>query len=185
MTYIEGPSLDKIIESNDRIEPEHVSWMSQRILNALHYLHFNGIIHGDVKPQNIIIKPKEHNAVLVDYGLSITGTNGKTLPEGYTPLFAAPEILDGKPPLPESDIYSLGLTMIYALGGDPVRKTYPKDTPKEIQNYFDSMVVYNPMDRPNWQKIDLVKKLSDIREKVFGCRHSNSKLEIKLKGGDK
>jgi serine/threonine protein kinase len=183
MSYVEGPNLFDIVQSTGGLDTENVSWMTQRLLNALHYLHFSGIVHGDVKPQNIIIKPEEHNAVLVDYGLSVKNSNHKTAPEGYTPMFAAPESLDGKPPLPESDLYSLGASMIYSLGGDPSNKTYPKRIPGEFIEFYDSLVKYNPMDRPNWEKGDLIKKLSNIRQKVFGRRHSNSILNIDLKGG--
>ena len=55
MTFVEGKDLFKVVEEDypEGIDPEHVSWMLQRLLNSLHYLHFHGVIHGDVKPQNI------------------------------------------------------------------------------------------------------------------------------------
>src|SRR3989339_107182 len=112
MTFIEGKELFKIFAEDypDGIDPEHVSWMMQRLLNALGYLHFHGIIHGDVKPQNIIIQA-DHNAVLVDYGLSTIRPRRFTRCPGCTPAFAAPEQLVGRPPLPETDIYGLGVSM--------------------------------------------------------------------------
>lgn len=180
MTYVEGPTLEKIVDkclekTKKGVNPEDVCWVTQRLLNALHYLHFNGVIHGDVKPANIIVQPEEHNAYLVDYGLSMANPKSTTAPEGYTPAFAPPEQMMGKPPLPESDLYSLGATMIYALGGNPIAKTYPKEVPDKIKNFFDKFVLHDPTQRPRWEKTDIIKELSDIREEVFGRRHSGKK----------
>ncbi|MBI4147659.1 serine/threonine protein kinase [Candidatus Woesearchaeota archaeon] len=172
MSFIEGKSLDKAVEKHKAIHAEDVCWISQRLLNALYVLHGKGIIHGDVKPPNIIVQPKEHNAVLVDYGLSCIHPTRGTKAVGYTAIFAAPEIIDGKPPLPESDLYSLGLTMIYAMGGDPIAKTLPDHVPKKVQEFCTDLVRYNPIDRPTWEKQDLVARLSDVRLEAFGRRHS-------------
>lgn len=172
MSFIEGKTLDKVIEKHVALHPEEVCWISQRLLNALYYLHGMGIVHGDVKPPNVIVQPKVHNAVLVDYGLSSLMPTRISSAVGYTPVFAAPEIIAGKPPISESDIYSLGLTIIYALGGDPIAKTYPDYVPKPLQEFCNELVRYNPLDRPNWEKQDLVARLSDIRQELFGRRAS-------------
>jgi serine/threonine-protein kinase len=179
MTYVEGKDLFKVVEKDypDGMDPEHVCWIAQRLLNALHYLHFHGTIHGDVKPQNILIKPKEHNAVLVDYGLSTLRPGRKSVPPGCTPAFAAPEQLAGKPPLPETDLYGLGMTMIHALGGNITGKTYPAHVPKELQNFFNQMVLHDPLKRPK-SADDLIRPLSDLREKLFGRRTSGRDLKI-------
>lgn len=175
MSFVEGKSLDKIIEKHKAIHPEEVAWISQRLLNALYYLHSKGVIHGDVKPPNVIVQPKDHAAVLVDYGLSSLRPTRKTSAIGYTAIFAAPEIIEGKPPIPESDLYSLGLTMIYAMGGDPIAKTHPDYVPKKMQEFCNDLVRYNPIDRPSWEKQDLVARLSDIRLEEFGRRKSSLK----------
>ncbi len=172
MSFVEGKTLDHSVKRHKAIHPEDVCWMTQRTLNTLHYLHTYGIIHGDVKPPNIIVQPKMHNAVLVDFGLSSIKPKATTKPLGYTAVFAAPEVTEGKPPLPESDLYSLGLTMIYALGGDPIVKELPDYVPKSLREFCQDLTKYNPIDRPNWEKQDLVARLSDIREEVFGRRHS-------------
>lgn len=179
MTFIEGKDLFKIVAEDypKGIDPEHVCWMTQRQLNALHYLHFYTIVHGDVKPQNILIIPDDHNAVLVDYGLSVIKPDRRTKFPGYTPAFAAPEQLEGRTPIPETDIYGLGVSMIYALGGDPVAKTYPKSVPKELQAFFNQMILFDPLKRPRTAD-ELVRPLSNLREKLFGRRSSNKVLTI-------
>jgi serine/threonine protein kinase len=174
MQFIEGKNLQEIItdakQKKKQIKPETICWMSQRLLNALHYLHHKGIVHGDVKPGNIIIQSEDHNAILVDYGLSSLKPKKHTRPDGYTHLYAAPEIKNHKPPLPESDFYSFGLSMLAALGGDPISKTFPDYVPDELQDYYSDLIRYNPLDRPKWEDNDLVRKLSDLRQDLFGRR---------------
>lgn len=172
MSFIEGRGLEKIIEKHKALHPEEVCWIAQRSLNALHYLHNEGVIHGDVKPPNLIVQPKKHNAILVDYGLASIKPTSTSKATGYTAVFAAPEVVEGKPPIPESDLYSLGLTIIYAWGGDPVAKAHPEYVAEPLQEFVNDLVRYNPLDRTSWEKEDLVKKLSNIREEVFGRRHS-------------
>ena len=175
MSFIEGKNLQQAHEKHKAIHPEDVAWITQRTLNALYYLHSKGIVHGDVKPANIIVQPWEHNAVLVDYGLSCLRPKATTTAIGYTETFAAPEIMNGQPPLPESDLYSLGLTMCYTLGGDPLTKSFPDHVPLPLQEFYKSFFHHNPLERPNWEKQDLVKILSDLRQEAFGRRHSKEK----------
>ncbi len=172
MSFIEGRNLEQIIKKHKAIAPEDVCWIAQRTLNALHYLHHHGVIHGDVKPQNVIVQPEVHNAFLVDYGLSSFRPSSTTVALGCTPGFVAPEITDGKPPLPVSDLYCFGLTMTYALGGDPFAKKLPKHVPEPIGEFIMELIRHDPLERLNWEKEDLIKKLSDLREKVFGRRHT-------------
>ncbi len=172
MSFIEGKTLDKVIEKHKAIHPEDVCWIMQRLFGVLHYLHANGIIHSDVKPQNIILQPKIHNAVLIDFGLSANKPIDSTKAIGYTDAFAAPELKAGSPPIPESDLYGAGIVMIYALGGDAIGRTFPQHVPKPIIDFCEELVQNDPILRPNWEKTDLVGRLSDIRQNVFGRRHS-------------
>ena len=172
MSYIEGKGLEKAIAKHHSIHPEDVSWITQRLLNALHYLHHMGMIHGDVKPPNIIVQPEKHNAYLVDYGLATFQPKAGTKPDGYTPIFVPPEIKEGKPPLPVSDLYSLGLSMIFALGGNPLTKEMPDHVPSKLQDFYKEMTQFDPLQRTSWEKEDLVKKLSSIRDEVFGRKTS-------------
>lgn len=171
MSYIEGKSLDKVIAKHKALDPEEVGWIAERALDALYYLHRQGIVHGDVKPSNILIQPKDHNIFLVDYGLSTIKPTSTSKPAGYTKVFSAPEVLQAKPPLPESDIYSLGLTMIYAWGGDPIAQSNPEYVPAAMQEFVKTLTHHNPLERASWEKEDLIKKLSDARYAAFGRRH--------------
>ncbi|MGV8121548.1 MAG: serine/threonine protein kinase [Candidatus Xenobiia bacterium LiM19] len=179
MSYIKGKDLCKVITEDypEGIDVEHVCWIAQRLLNALHYLHFNGIVHSDIKPQNIIIQPEEHNAVLVDYGLSTVRPGRKSAILGYTEAFAAPEQIQGKPPLPETDMFGLGISMLFALGGNIKGKTYPSNVPSALQEYFNAFLLHDPMKRPK-AALEQVKILSDLRERLFGRRSSGKDLKL-------
>lgn len=168
MSYIPGPTIEEIIEKNKRLDPEHVCWITERVLNALMYLHYNGVVHGDVKPQNIIVQIESHQVVLVDYGLSLIRPTKDSGSKGYTPYFAPPEQIDGMTLLPESDLYSLGMTMIYMLGGDVSRKNVPSHTPDSLCSFIKSLIVRDVLGRPRWDKEDLIKSLQSVRDKSFG-----------------
>jgi serine/threonine protein kinase len=186
MSYIPGKNLQKLVQKRGGLDPETVCWISQRLLNALHYLHFNGVVHCDIKPANVILEADAsglatHNAVLVDYGFASLQPSRHSKPAGYTPLYAPPELIACRPPLPESDLYSLGCTMLFALGATDrqlAAREAPKGTPTSLEEFINHLVLHNPSERPTWEKADLVKQLSDIREKAFGRRNSNIALKL-------
>lgn len=178
MSYIPGPTLEQMAEDEDGnrtpLHPELVCRITDRVLDGLRYLHYHGVVHGDVKPSNIIVKENSPTVVLVDYGLSLVRPTRKDAAIGYTEAFASPEHQSGLPLLPESDFYSLGLTMIYALGGDLKRRRVPTATPDPLTEFIRGLIVHDVTARPNWEKMDLLKELGDVREKSFGRRRSNN-----------
>ena len=116
MEYIEGRSLDDILEENGKPLPEYqvVPWISQ-VCDALTYLHSQSppIIHRDLKPSNIRITP-ENKAVLVDFGIakfydefSRTSTVARAVTPGYSPL---EQYGIGKTD-ERSDVYALAATV--------------------------------------------------------------------------
>jgi len=171
LSYIQGQTLEEIISKKTGLHPEDACWITERLLGALYYCHCNGVIHSDVKPENVFVEPKKHDIKLIDFGLASYRPNSGTKPIGYTPRYAAPELTQGKPPIPETDLYGAGIVLCYALGGDVARKSFPNDVPKEIVEFAERLLRYDPTERPNWDKENLIETLSDIREKVFGRRH--------------
>lgn len=178
MSYIPGPTVEQVVKKNGRMDAESVAWVAERVLNALKYLHFHGVVHGDIKPQNIIVQPRSHSIVVVDFGLSMVKPTSVSDPKGYTPVFAAPEQLRGSPLVPESDFYSLGMTLLYALSGGPeaaVRLEVPKSVPDPLCDFIRRMLVRSVRDRPNWEKEDLCASIQKVRRDSFGRDHSNMK----------
>lgn len=179
MSFIEGLTLMQLVEDLEKkgktLDPETACWILARVLDPLRYLHYSGIVHGDVKPQNIIVQPDKHACVLVDFGLAAIKPTASSKPDGFTPMFASPESIADKPLLPESDLYSLGLTMIHALGGDPKSKRIPASVPKEVRDFLSDLVIHEVTHRAHWAKVDLLAKLATVRQKAFGREHTTMK----------
>jgi serine/threonine protein kinase len=103
--------------------------------------------------------------------LSTYKPTSNTVPLGFTPEYAAPELLNEKPPIPETDIYGAGLVFMYALGGDVAKKSLPDDIDRRLIDFCTRLIKYDPAERPNWEKEDLVSTVSMLREDIFGRRH--------------
>ncbi len=123
MKFVEGKSLAQIIEQQGALPEEHVLIWAQQLLDALGYCHSRGIIHRDVKPQNVIIR-SDGRAVLVDFGLlklwDPKDPSTRTIIQAMgTPEYAPPEQYGAQPGHTDarSDIYSLGATLYHALTG--------------------------------------------------------------------
>ena len=95
---------------------------AQRILrditSALHYIHDRNLIHNDIKPANILYS-RERGAVLCDLGLSTHFRDSPSI--GGTPWYVPPEFIAMKQRGPPSDVWALGVTMLYVLG----KMTFP------------------------------------------------------------
>ena len=103
--------------------------MALQLVDALEYLHRNDIVHGDVKPSNVIMD-HHHDAHLIDLGVSCRPGDPV---EGFrgTLGYAAPELLSGDPPTTSTDLYGLGALLYSCLTGrtpfvapDPAALTY-------------------------------------------------------------
>ena len=123
MDFVEGESLaERISQRGPLPEAEVLTWTKQ-LLDAVAYCHSQGIIHRDIKPQNVVIR-SDGQAVLVDFGLVKLWDPGdprtKTVMRGLgTPEYAPPEQYEADTGHtdPRSDIYSVGATLYHALVG--------------------------------------------------------------------
>lgn len=172
MSYISGPTWAEMIEKNGAMHPEHVTWLAERILNALRFIHLQaGLIHGDVKPGKIIIQPEKVMAVLTGFEFSLNKPGADTKSKGYSEIFSPMEAAEGMPLLPASDLYSLGMTMVYALNGDleeTKKGIVPESTPDPLCSFIKQLIVEDVLERPSWEKGDLCETLYDIKIKCFG-----------------
>jgi serine/threonine protein kinase len=135
MEHINGGTLASVIDRGP-IGLRDAASLATDLGEALHVVHRAGIIHRDVKPANILLRPPltpDHTfrAVLADFGIAhvIDGTRMTTpgLAMG-TAAYISPEQVRGLAPTPASDIYSLGLVLLEALSG---RRAFSARTPIE------------------------------------------------------
>jgi serine/threonine-protein kinase PknK len=111
---VEGKSLETwITEADTDKSGESVRRALDALARAadqLTVLHRAGLLHGDVKPANVIVTP-EGGATLVDLGLAAPWKESGSAPRGLTPRYAAPELLSGKPLTVRAEVYALGVIL--------------------------------------------------------------------------
>jgi serine/threonine protein kinase len=115
--YVEGQSLD-VVGINHSLK--ELRQIAENVLTALAYVHAKDLLHGDVTPANIVASNDGSGlAKLIDFGLT---TRHGERPHGWTPKFAAPEVLDGKPASPSSDLFGFAASLSYAMLGRPITR---------------------------------------------------------------
>ena len=100
-----------------RLKPGIAIAIVRECLAALAALHREGIVHGDIKPSNIMLK-RTGNAKIIDIGSAFDLDNAPPQ-RTCTPTYAAPEVLEGGECTPRSDLASLGYVLIEMLAGRP------------------------------------------------------------------
>lgn len=115
-TYFESGSLhDELVRRGSLPEDEAIA-VAIHVGRALRELHRTGVVHADVKPENVFRSAR--GWVLGDLGSAWT-LNGRNRVREITPPYASPEVLGGAGPTPAADLYSLALTVFCAVLGHP------------------------------------------------------------------
>ena len=117
MDFVRGQTLADILQSQRRLSAEEAVLVGQDVCQALAAVHRAHFVHRDVKAKNVI---REHGGrfILMDFG---AGRDLKRTWSGDligTPLYMAPEVLDGSPASPASDVYSAGVLLFHLVTGD-------------------------------------------------------------------
>jgi len=125
MDFVYGRRLDEVIGQDGGLSEDEVLEWARQLVEALAHCHQRGVIHRDVKPQNVIVT-WGGQAVLVDFGLAklvdASDPHTRTVMRGLgTPEYAPPEQYDTRKggTDPRTDVYSLGATLYHALAGKP------------------------------------------------------------------
>lgn len=122
--FIEGGTLRECLDRGP-LTPAHAIEVALGILNAVDYLHAQGVTHHDVKPENILLsrgQPGFWNVRLIDFGMSHSRALPLDIHSGTrmgTPHFMAPEQFRGIRGDPRSDLYSVGVLLFDCLAGHP------------------------------------------------------------------
>src|SRR3984893_9767922 len=110
MEYVEGQPLERMLDKGSIPFPRACAWIGD-VASALSLAHRKGIIHGDVKPANILVSD-DGRIKLTDFGMArLASRDAKDSPLLGTPAYWCPEQIVGKPQDARSDIFSLGVVM--------------------------------------------------------------------------
>ncbi|HBD09309.1 MAG TPA: serine/threonine protein kinase [Syntrophobacteraceae bacterium] len=127
MEYLDGQSLRHLLERLGRIPVARAVDLLTQICQGLAYAHGRGIIHQDIKPDNIFVGPDDHIKIL-DFGLACA-PGSEDLNLAGTIHYAAPEQIEGDPVDVRTDIYALGITAYELITGS---RPYSEDDLNEM-----------------------------------------------------
>ena len=147
---ISGETLD-VLARNGVLCDRDVAELGSDVCEALEHAHDRGVVHRDVKPQNVIARDDTgagRRAKLADFGIaSLAGAPTLTAPGEVvgTLAYMSPEQADGEQAGPESDTYSLALTLYECWTGEnPVRRATPAQTARAMGEPIPSLAEYRP-----------------------------------------
>jgi eukaryotic-like serine/threonine-protein kinase len=130
MEFLKGQPLDKIVEKGAVPMPRACAWAAE-VATALAVAHRKGVIHGDIKPANILIT-EDNRVKLMDFGMArLTAREAAGNSLSGTPAYWCPEQIMGKPQDARSDLFSLGVVLYELLTG---HRPFDADTLQGICN---------------------------------------------------
>jgi serine/threonine-protein kinase len=172
MRVVEGPSLGRLLAERSRLPLGDATRIARQAADALDYAHRRGVVHRDIKPDNILLDPAGQVQV-TDFGIAkaAEAASGSQLTtEGMvvgTPQYMSPEQATGEKIDPRSDIYSLGIVLYQMLAGavpfdgesaqailmkqatgtpEPIRNLR-RDVPPALAAVLDRMLAKDPGER--------------------------------------
>ncbi len=189
MEFVEGESLDHVLERRGKISWEEVAGIGKQLCAALQHAHSLGIIHRDLKPSNVMVQ-KDGSVKLTDFGIAkdtdVTALTAANSTLG-TAAYMSPEQCRGSKELTgKADLYSMGILFFELLTGqkpfiaDNTMDMFLKHTNEPIPRasglaldlpvWFDTLVYQlmekNPDHRP-YDADKVARALAEIEEKVI------------------
>jgi len=174
MEFLNGEDLNDKIKRNGPLSEKEITDVFSQTLSAFQYAHEKGIVHRDIKPSNIFILKNGHVKIL-DFGIAkLFGQGNEMTQTGTqmgTPIYMSPEQVKADKSIDHrSDIYSLGVTMFYAINGKP---PYNSDTDSQFDIF--NKIVFEPLPElpsDRGSLIDFVKKAcqKDREQRFQSCR---------------
>ncbi len=155
MELVAGPTLDELIKSKGPLPWHEAVEIGRQISRAVAAVHDAGLVHGDVTARNVVLSDG-NRAVLMDFGAShvrdsITSTGRVT----GTPLYLAPEVLNGQRSNILSDVYAIGVLLYYLVTGEyPVRGSSIDELKQQHRNArIHELSTANPEVTPEFARI--------------------------------
>src|SRR5688572_17741823 len=117
MAYVHGETLSNRVQTRGPLTSSEAARVLREVTWALSHAHSHGLVHRDVKPDNIMLEFITGRVLVTDFGIAAVQQDAATAGASGTPEFMSPEQALGKPIDARSDLYSLGITAFYALTG--------------------------------------------------------------------
>lgn len=169
MEYIKGLTLKNLIKKRKCLSLDETIFIINQLLNAILHAHKSGIIHRDIKPQNIIVKA-DGTVKILDFGIAIANDSikiGNSMSIIGSVQYLAPEITSGKNATMQSDIYAIGIVLYECLTGQvpfksensidvvlqhlnnkfPSVRNFDHSIPQSIENIITKCVAKDPKKR--------------------------------------
>lgn len=151
MEYVEGRNLSEFLSENPSFSSR--VRIFEELLDTLDYLHKRGIVHNDLKPDNILVSRSGDSLKLIDFGLSDDDAHFLIKTPGCSPFYAAPELINEHRSDARSDIYSIGKLMSSIFGnryGRIVHKCTREEPERRFQNVAELRRAFDR--RKLWRK---------------------------------
>lgn len=144
MEFLEGQTLRTILDIEKTLSMERAASIALQVCDALSYAHSKGVVHRDIKPDNLQILPGNH-VKITDFGIARMMEEPSITVDGQvfgTPSYMSPEQVAGKPLDPRSDLFSLGVVLYEMIVG---RKPFTGDTVVTITyNIMNQEIMMSP-----------------------------------------
>jgi serine/threonine-protein kinase len=118
--FVDGADLARILTAGGALPADCVAVIGARVAEALDYVHYNSLLHRDVKPANVMLS-REGEVKLMDFGIAKGEDDPALTRAGMlvgSPSYMAPEVLGGEVAGPASDVWALGVTLYELLTGE-------------------------------------------------------------------
>lgn len=152
----------------DGVPQEHVIWIGRRLLSVAGYAHHLGVVHANIEPAHVVVRPRDHHVALIDWCYAaIEPARTRQGFRAYNPLYSGPEVAEKKPPIPASDLYSIGRVLLFLLGGDLQTGDMPEAVDARLQRVVRYLTRTSPLQRAQdaWE---MFSELGRVRGQMFG-----------------
>lgn len=152
---VPGESLRTLLDRQGSMSAPAALLMAAQLCDALKAARRVGLVHGDVKPSNLLLEPDPDGGFilrLTDFGMAplLSRAATRSAEHAAAAAYVAPELGAGEPPSDASDVYAVGVVLFESLAGRPPEKAgeLPPDLPQIVSASLASCLDKNPRQRP-------------------------------------
>jgi formylglycine-generating enzyme required for sulfatase activity/tRNA A-37 threonylcarbamoyl transferase component Bud32 len=206
MEMIDGGSLADRLQRERMLPIDDAARIFGEVASALAHAHKRGVVHRDIKPQNVLLDSESGRALVTDFGIARTAEGGSLTATGMvvgTPAYLSPEQVTGEASDHRADIYALGVmayemlagcapftgptptaVLMKRLGGPPEPlRSIRKDVPESLEELVDACLATNPEERIQ-NAADIARALTG-HSPVSGAHTTSVRRQLPKRTGKK